>query len=61
MAIVKGSKVRKVIPDIVGTVIEARTTEDATFEYLVEYADANGEVQRRSFPISELVEEPEGS
>ncbi len=58
MAIKKGSKVRYVIPDIVGKVKEARVNDDAEFLYLVEYEDAEGNLQTRTFRADELVEEP---
>jgi hypothetical protein len=55
MALKKGDAVRYVIPDIVGTIVAARVNDDAEFLYEVEYTDANGDVQTRTFKVDELV------
>jgi hypothetical protein len=59
MSIKKGSKVRYVVPDIVGEVVEARVNDDAEFLYVVEYTGADGELHQRPFKADELIEEPE--
>lgn len=55
----KKSLVRKVVPDIVGTVIDARLDADLAMEYLVAYVDAEGVEHERWFSEAELVAEAE--
>jgi len=50
----KGTSVRKVVPDIVGTVLDARLDASLEMEYLVEYVGADGERQQRWFGAAEL-------
>lgn len=54
----KGSAVRKVVPDIVGTVVDARLDANLEMEYLVEYVGTDGERQQRWFGAAELQAEP---
>lgn len=54
MAIKKGDIVRKVIPDIVGEVKGAFLDENLEKRYLVEYADAAGQLQQRYFHEKDL-------
>lgn len=54
MAFKKGDAVRYVVPDIEGVVIGATVNDDAEFMLLVEYTDADGEVQQRHFKADEL-------
>ena len=50
MPIPKGAAVRQIVPVITGTVVERRfRDDDDTFEYLVEYTDADGNAQSRWF------------
>lgn len=50
MPIPKGAAVRQIVTPITGTVSERRfRDEDDTFEYLVEYTDADGNAQSRWF------------
>jgi len=53
----KGVAVRKVVPDIVGTVIDARLDAELEMEYLVAFVDADGVEQQRWFGEAELVAE----
>lgn len=55
MAFKKGDQVRYPTPDIVGEVKGAAVDDDANFLLLVEFTDANGEVQERYFKAEELV------
>jgi hypothetical protein len=54
----KGDKVRKAIPDIVGTIVGAEVDEKCRLVFKVEYTDPAGEVQQRFFAENELVAEP---
>lgn len=54
----KGVEVRKVVPDIIGVVVDARLNADMEIEYLVDYADAQGANQQRWFKEGELQSEP---
>lgn len=53
----KGTPVRKVVPDIVGTVVDARLDANLEMEYLVEFVIADGEMHQRWFGAGELVPE----
>lgn len=52
----KNALVRKVVPDVVGAVIDARLDSDLEKEYLVEFSDSEGKLQQRWFTESELIE-----
>jgi len=54
MAFKKGDTVRYAIPDIVGEVKGAAVDDDANLLLLVEYLDAEGEVQQRYFKAEQL-------
>jgi len=57
MPIPKGAQVRQVVPVIEGAVIERRFNDDGdTFEYLVEYTDADGAAQSRWFTDGQIEE-----
>ena len=55
MSFKTGDAVRYPIPDIDGVIKGAAVNDQAEFLYLVEYTDANGEVQQRYFKADELV------
>ncbi len=57
MPIPKGAQVRQVVPVITGNVVERRFNDSAdTFEYLVEYADADDAAQSRWFTDGQIEE-----
>ena len=57
MPIPKGAQVRQVVPVIEGAVIERRFNDAGdTFEYLVEYADADDAAQSRWFTDGQIEE-----
>lgn len=56
----KGSAVRKVVPDIVGEVIDAQLNKETLgIRYLVEYTDSDNSTHQRYFEEEELQSEPE--
>lgn len=50
----KNTRVRKVVPDIVGTVVDARVDAELAMEYLVAYTSADGNEHQRWFSAAEL-------
>ena len=57
MPIPKGAQVRQVVPVIEGAVIERRFNDAGdTFEYFVEYTDADGAAQSRWFTDGQIEE-----
>lgn len=55
MSFKTGDAVKYPTPDIVGVVKGAAVNDQAEFLLLVEYTDADGEVQQRYFKADELV------
>lgn len=54
MSFKAGDAVKYAAPDIVGVVKGASVNDQAEFLLLVEYTDANGDVQQRYFKADEL-------
>lgn len=55
MAIKQGSDVRVILPVITGSVVGGAFV-DGEPQYLVQYTDADGDVQERYFPAEKLEE-----
>lgn len=57
MAIRKGTMVRQVVPVIIGEVKSFQVDQESgELQYLVEWPDANGEMQSKYFSAGEVVE-----